>query len=356
MSASNTPDIPSQGGSNLSRSIRTSLQPNGSSAALDDARAAVEQQIPDDGLMVIGFRSDSHRPPPSDFILPIARLASTYDRSDPDRHIWSLLASKLPQAEVFEFGEVKDARVISESRRGGELYYHNHLRLPYECVVYWYKHIGDPDFLNSMGIPPEHHTVRYATVALDATRAGAPSDYGRMIVAADFVLGGEGLTVLDGKSRTTMYMSCAGMIDIKNEEEFVGRMAGGVTKTSETAEKSQHRSPVGGLADGVLSLTMMLATRGIPLRKDAVSRKLNQKREKSGKPPLAAVTYVDAARYYQALENTERGQSHASRVPHLRRGHPRHYPNGYTRWIPDSLVNCRSLDEISPRDRYQIRH
>jgi hypothetical protein len=100
---------------------------------------------------------------------------------------------------------------------------------------------------------------------------------------------------------------------------------------------------------------MMLSTRGIPVRREEASIRLNRKRAQANKPPLVRVTYVDTARYYQALENTDRGAGHASPVPHLRRGHSRTYRDGSEIWVRDALVNCRRLEEIAARDHYQVQ-
>jgi hypothetical protein len=105
----------------------------------------------------------------------------------------------------------------------------------------------------------------------------------------------------------------------------------------------------------VWPLTLMLCTKSVKLRTEQPSRKLQSKREERGKPPLPYVTYVDSEHYYQAMRNTETKGTHASPIAHLRRGHIRTLGDGRQIWIKDMLVNCKSLDEVADRERYNVK-
>ena len=80
-------------------------------------------------------------------------------------------------------------------------------------------------------------------------------------------------------------------------------------------------------------------------------------RREQGKPPLKRITRVDVRHYMEAVTNSERGGTHASPVPHRRRGHLRQLPTGKQTWVRDSLVNVRFADEgLAPRAHYQVVH
>jgi hypothetical protein len=101
-------------------------------------------------------------------------------------------------------------------------------------------------------------------------------------------------------------------------------------------------------------LSLMLATKGTKLRVEDPAPKLQAKRAAHNKPRLPRVTYVDAEHYYQAMRNSETKGTHASPVPHLRRGHIRNWKERQI-WIRDMLINCKSINELEHRERYQVR-
>ena len=186
------------------------------------------------------------------------------------------LAAEILHAQVFDFGDVDEARLIKENDRAADLHNRGYLKLPYQCVIYRYT--------------------------------GEIS--GRVHVAA----------LQDG--------TC---IQMGNQSRIVGDV---------------HHL--------IWPLSLMIATRGTEVRVEVPSRKLQEKRASHGKPPLPYITYVNAEKYYVAVRNTEARGHHASPVPHLRRGHLRHYASGHTVWIKDMLVNCKSLDEAKPRQEYRV--
>jgi hypothetical protein len=183
------------------------------------------------------------------------------------------LAQHVSQAQVFEFGEVSEAKLNRENARALELHNKGFLNLPYRCVIYRYT--GE----------------LCGRVAIIALQDGPVLQYG-------------------GLPGTTDHL--------------------------------------------VWPLSLMLATKGTKLRVEEPSRKLQAKRAAHNKPRLPRVTYVDAEHYYQAMRNSETKGTHASPVPHLRRGHIRHWKERQI-WIRDMLVNCKSISELEHRERYQIK-
>jgi hypothetical protein len=127
--------------------------------------------------------------------------------------------------------------------------------------------------------------------------------------------------------------------------------------TGESVDKTRDTAKAARLVFQML--TLLLNTKNLPMRREEPSRKLQDKRAKKNKPPLPIITYIDYRDYKRALKNI--GRTHASPVPHLRRGHIRRipptrwHPEGKEVWIKDCLVNCRSLDEITEREEYRVR-
>jgi len=95
---------------------------------------------------------------------------------------------------------------------------------------------------------------------------------------------------------------------------------------------------------------MILNTEFVPIEAVPAPEKLNKQRVKSGKDPLPGFTKVHTEDYITALTGKPKARSedaqggtHASPVPHLRRGHRRWLDAEHTRstWVRDSLVNVR---------------
>lgn len=102
----------------------------------------------------------------------------------------------------------------------------------------------------------------------------------------------------------------------------------------------------------VIGLSMILNTKGIRKRHEAVPLKLNQKRARSGKPPLDAVTYVDltGSPYHASASQEGKG---GEKAMHFRRGHIRHYDDGSATWVRDTIVKAEG--QLKERVRYQVR-
>ncbi len=111
---------------------------------------------------------------------------------------------------------------------------------------------------------------------------------------------------------------------------------------------------------GVLSLWMILNTKGVAQRKIEPPAKLNKAREKSGKLPIQPHISVDTQAYVTALRETERMEAegpghHASPKPHLRRAHLRHLRSGKIIPIMAMIVNGSAGLKMAQRERYDVR-
>jgi hypothetical protein len=126
----------------------------------------------------------------------------------------------------------------------------------------------------------------------------------------------------------------------------------------------------GGIQDAVLTMLMLLNTRGLPVTHHSPAPKLNAARVRSGKPPLPSHWSVDTSIYTTAMRETDRrpapragtpAGSHASPVPHLRRAHMRNMTNGVTVPVRECVVGLRSNGEVDDnanpfaRSHYEVR-
>lgn len=303
--------------------------------------------------------SQSHRPPPTEFRNVFQQLA---EHAPKWRLQWELFAKAMIEAEVFSFGHLHDNKLVSESFRGSEFYAADHLRLPFRSVVYWYDVTLDQERMKLASerlrnAPPgPAPTQRYVTIALDTDAWGATPKGSRGILACDW-LDADTEDLLSEyarrprEARSMFLLASAGYFAVQPGD---ARWHGNLIAPLRLPSKDLEADALGALGDGVIGLSMILCTRGIGLRVEEASAKLNAKRARSGKDPLPRVTHVDAEMYYRAMENTASGGSHASPVPHLRRGHIRRYADGNSTWIRDCLVNCRTATEASKRDHYEI--
>ena len=95
----------------------------------------------------------------------------------------------------------------------------------------------------------------------------------------------------------------------------------------------------------------ILNTRGCSIDLKQAPSIANKRRVRQGKHPLPAHYDVDAAEYLTALrterDSQDRGGTHASPIPHLRRAHERVLGNGKRIWVSSSLVNVRNEGDIS---------
>jgi hypothetical protein len=125
--------------------------------------------------------------------------------------------------------------------------------------------------------------------------------------------------------------------------------------TAVRRDKHSGEPDVAALAH-LAGLLMILNTKGIRREVIEPTKKEQRKRRDQGKPPLKRITHIDTRHYVEACKNTDRGGTHASPVPHRRRGHLRQLPTGKQTWVRDCIVNVRSREELEPRTRYQVVH
>jgi hypothetical protein len=312
------------------------------------------------------FCTDSHRPSPVEIASALIEFASRSSNKI-EAGFFRMAAEAAAKAEVFEFGDVPEKRLKDEAKRGGELYNAKLLDLPYSSVIYWYNCVPEPETVSSLTEIYDKHTdgklplssilteagVRFMTLAFNKRALGIDENIGSSICALDFSRLNDMLKQeIDVRRKEGFALISGGVFSSANKSDWEGNLY--YPMDDEFFEKNGKAPALGSLADGVMSMSMILQTKGIGLRREEPSEKLNKKRAASGKPLMPAVTYVNAKAYFEAARNTRRGGSHASPVPHLRRGHIRTYEDGRKVWIRDALVNCRSISELHLRDRYEV--
>lgn len=119
-----------------------------------------------------------------------------------------------------------------------------------------------------------------------------------------------------------------------------------------------HIAAASNLTSAVLTCLMILSTDGVGQETVTPPEKLNRARVKSGKKPIPPHRRVLSGPYVTALMAKQGGRSegkggtHASPIPHLRRGHMRTYTSGMKVFVRDCLVNV--TDEA--RAQFQRTH
>jgi hypothetical protein len=122
----------------------------------------------------------------------------------------------------------------------------------------------------------------------------------------------------------------------------------GTTVTVAGGGGSQEDRASGSLYPPAIAV---LNTRGCSIDLKRAPKVANAKRKRQGKHPIPAHYDVDAFEYFTALGPTgnvaNRGGTHASPIPHLRRAHERVLPNGKRIWISSALINVRNEGDIA---------
>ena len=299
------------------------------------------------------------RPPPSEFAEWLYQYSKTWSEKDATKLLLTT-AERVSRAEVFEFGEIKEPHLIREGRHGGEMMQQGLLETPYESCVFWHT-LSDLLYVENRGSFVMNNRLRYATVVTQLKgRHSTDCDDFTYYIAADFVrVLPQVVKEIDHPTRKgATYYGClgVGVFRPSKTDRWTGSLILHRENKSMDTIIENETMILGSIVDTITSLSMILATKNVGLRVEKASEKVNKKREKKGKPPYPAVTYVDVQRYMEAAARSATAGTHASPIPHLRRGHIRNYRNGGRSWVRPALVNCRSLKDIKPRDHYEVLH
>jgi hypothetical protein len=121
------------------------------------------------------------------------------------------------------------------------------------------------------------------------------------------------------------------------------------------------RSALQNCTEPVVATMLLLVTENVAIEKVPASKLLKAYRTGKDRRPLPSHFQVDTAPYITALQSKGHrsvaaglGGTHASPVPHLRRGHLRALPTGATTWVRDCLVMVADRDDRFSRSHYQL--
>lgn len=240
------------------------------------------------------------------------------------RHVLRMFADTVPRMQVFDFGAV--TRLGSTDRKmAAELWHRGLLRLPFPTTLLTYR--------------LEHSRVTLLCVENATIEVGET----REAVNATAIIA---LSQREDLIRPDAFM----WFDIPDGEHVRAGAMGLSLCEGETSDtfKQYTLACIGRL----LTLSMLLNTKGIRKRSEPVPVKLNAKRARSGKPPLDAVTYVDLS-HVTFTEGGHREGQGGEKSMHYRRGHIRHYDDGTVTWVRDCIVKADG--ELKSRERYQVR-
>lgn len=124
--------------------------------------------------------------------------------------------------------------------------------------------------------------------------------------------------------------------------------ANGTTVTVQNRDGDSEDRVAGSLYPPAIA---MLNTRGCSIDLKRAPTIVNAKRARKGKNVIPGHYNVDAREYFAALGSTSKpsnkGGTHASPIPHLRRAHERVLASGKRIWIPSALVNVRSEGDVA---------
>lgn len=313
-----------------------------------------------EGDVSLLMETEESRPSPQTFKGLFRHFSHNPQITDPEEAAyWRAFSSAIAGAQVFDYGEISEPLFRKEAIGGGDLLGEGLLRPPYEAVVCHYTLTeipAQPDLSLLKGDRARYATAIAGPITMPMPRLKAEGDLYHYLVTDFIKLPPEAAAVLGvaKQHHDTCLWFCAGaaVIHCLPGNYWTGRLEH--NPVEHIAPNEAHHL-LGSLADGISALSMILCTKGIRLRREEPPAKLNKKRVKHGKPPLTLVTHVDARAYFEAAANTDKGGTHASPIPHLRRGHIRQYRDGHKTWVKPMFINCRSLDEIRPRDHYAIK-
>jgi hypothetical protein len=274
------------------------------------------------------------------------------------------LYGRVRMAQVFDFGVVPDATIRRESVRAAPLLVDGYLDIPFDTVLFRYRFVPEvrvtetfrnefPDvadwaeFLNQM-----HDFQNFETLVIRrGEREWDVCDFVQLVPA---MLGALDLRIPAGV-RAFEPVSAARIRAIRLPDGTPGFESSRSWMPMQNPTPNAEKAMAAGLADTIAAFCLIANARGVPQEYVPAPRKLNVKRERAGNPPLPAVTFIRTEVYCAAAHNTDRGGTHASPVPHLRRGHRRTLASGRVTWVRDTVVNCRSREEAAAsRDHYEV--
>lgn len=239
--------------------------------------------------------------------------------------VWLQFAEAMKQGETFDYGRVRHDVIVDASHRGERPYCDGVLQLPYPAVAYHYTHVCD-DF--------EADFCLLAAQLPDLPRSGAVPGEPPTVVTAEFELDPQGTRLYYGLTFNAM-----------PEGGFGGR---GIFL--DTTDKALEY--VNAAAGFVVAFSLLLGVRSTVVTVAEPPKHINAKRARKGKTLLPRITHVDTSHY---VVSTSHGGTHASPIPHARRGHLRQLASGKVIPVKHTYVNAPNRAAITSRERYEVQ-
>lgn len=255
---------------------------------------------------------------------------------------------------LIDFGRLDNDIIKQGGRRGGPLYAKGLLAHPF-AEPWLFHHVW------------EDQSAVYAVHPLEPDKPGGDCE---IIEMQPVMLNGTDPVLFLG-DRVTM-MPDATLYGPKPEFEskafYSARAYPSIWRfmpgASDIAEgMNPHTAAAANVLDPLVTVLLILSTRGITRETVRPSPKLARARVKARKPPIPPYDRVDCQLYVTAIRHARsserrehQGGTHASPIMHLRRGHPRTYGSGIVRLIPDALVNATDdARSAAQRSHYTVK-
>lgn len=242
---------------------------------------------------------------------------------------------------MIDFGHLSNATIKAGSARGGPLWNSDALVMPFSqpWILYHTWEEGPSVYLVSPGENPgdAFEICEFSAMTFD--------EAGKLLAVGD-----RGLFERSHNDGYAVRVIPATYRYLPGAHEFFG------DTTPELAAASN-------LADPLMAALLILNTRNIRRETIKVKDSLNKARARSGKPPIPPYDMVHSAPYVTAMNGgnarargVDRGGTHASPIPHIRRGHMRHYDNGKASFVRDTLVNVEDKARANfLRTHYEVK-
>jgi len=250
----------------------------------------------------------------------------------------------LSKGEMFDFGHLNKDFIPDNSQYGINLFHHKKIKFPYSYQVFHSTYDAYDDTLESDKVFKDLKGVIFHIFNVIYVKEDTQYYYmieirftclRNVFVVQIKIVGKSKLELKDDKSEVQYLI---GQEDYKrlNEEQVF------FTLTS---------------IEVPVALNYALNIRGISAKREDYS-KLNKTRVKCGKMPIPAYNKIDLTTYIRACSNhNDHTSDRNSPRPHLRRGHIRHFSDGSTSWIRDTVVALGNGDasNIAQRKKYSSK-
>jgi len=249
------------------------------------------------------------------------RTSIEFETDDAKERVVKTFCAVTNRAQTFDFGRMDNLPNV-DRKLAAELWRAKLLQLPYpETIFTWTIGEGDDE-------------IRITLVCANEIEISSPGQlpqsscaYVALGQAKDQPLIAQGFGWFSIQNDRELLFGCICLHEGANEEVFSDSMLRCCLR--------------------LLTLSMALNIKGLKRHNEPAPIKLNEKRARSGKPPIDAVTRIDLTPLHDHWCGKGSG---GEKAMHWRRGHIRHFADGSQSWVRDCLV--KSDGELKERTAY----